>query len=403
MMSPLKDKALHDGFRAAAALCAAVAVAALFFACSGTGGPPAGGVWDDSRNSADLEILALIAREEFGRALEVADSLAAAGTGDARLAGQKALALGMLGREEEATALFEKTLLDDYESCENHLNFAVMLMKTGKTGRALTEFREAGRFCDESRQPLIYRNLAVANLKMGREGEALGRVEDGLFLDPGDPYLLGLKGMLVASADPARAESLFVRSARRGAMSDDFLYQLGILFLKTGRPSAALMPLETISSRRPGDMEASLNYSEALIGSGRHGEAEERLRPLIAAGGGDEASEKLARVLFRTGRFEEALELYENLTGTPENLDRVAMCHHNAGRSAEALAIQRGVVRERPEWAVGHVNLAAILAALGELDEARLHLERALELEPDNAAAKLNLGILKRALEGNRP
>ncbi len=290
-MSSLKKIAPRRSFRAAAVVWAALAVAALavaasFSACSGTGGPPAGGAWDDPRNSADLEILALIAREEFGRVLEVADSLAAAGIGDARLAGQKAMALGMLGREDEATALFEKTLLDDYESCENHLNFAVMLMKTGKTGRALTEFSEAGRFCDESRQTLIYRNLAVANLKMGREGEALGRVEDGLFLDPGDPYLLGLKGMLVASTNPAQAESLFVRSARRGAMSDDFLYQLGILFLKTGRPSAALMPLETISSRRPGDIEASLNYSEALIGAGRHEEAEERLRSLMAAGGG---------------------------------------------------------------------------------------------------------------------
>ena len=401
-MSSLQKSARCESAGLTSALC--VAAASVFLAaCSGTGGPPAGGAWDDSRNSVDLAILALISREEFGRVLEVADSLEASGVEDARLAGQKALALGMLGREEEATALFEKTIREDYESCENHLNFAVMLMKTGKTGRALTEFGEAGRFCDESRQPLIRRNLAVASLKMGREGEALGRVEEGLSQDPGDPYLLGLKGMLVASADPAQAESLFARSARRGPMSDDFLYQLGILFLKTGRPSAALMPLETISTRRPGDVEAALNYSEALIGSGRHGEAEERLRALIAAGGGEEASEKLARVLFRTGRFEEALEIYAALPATPENLDRVAMCHHNAGRSAEALAIQRGVVRERPEWAVGHVNLAAILAALGEVEEARSHLQKALELEPDNAAAKLNLGILERALEGNKP
>jgi len=101
MMSPLKVKARRGAFLAAAALCAALALAAAFSACSGTGGPPAGGAWDDSRNSADLEILALIAREEFGRVLEVADSLAAAGISDARLAGQKALALGMVRLRED--------------------------------------------------------------------------------------------------------------------------------------------------------------------------------------------------------------------------------------------------------------------------------------------------------------
>ncbi len=386
-----------------AAIAVLVAATVLFTACSGTGSGRAPAVWDDSRNEVDLEILALIAREDFTRVVEVTDSLAAAGTGDTRLFGQRALALGMLGREEEAVALFEKTIIEDYENCENHLNFAVVLMKNGKTGRALTEFAEAQRFCGESSRALIYRNLAVGNLKMDREGAALQKVEDGLSLDPRDPYLLGLKGMLIAAANPVQAESLFVKSARGGRMNDDFLYQLGILFLRTGRPAAALMPLETIVSRRPGDVEAALNYSEALIRSGRLEEAEAGLRVLVAADAGDEASEKLARVLFRVERFDEALEIYRNLPRSVENDDRIAMCLHGSGRLHEALALEREVVSARPEWTVGLINLSAILGALGEVEEARRHLERVLELEPDNATARLNLEILRRVVGEKRP
>ena len=45
------------------------------------------------------------------------------------------------------------------------------------------------------------------------------------------------------------------------------------------------------------------------------------------------------------------------------------------------------------------INLAVILAARGELEEAGDLLERALVIEPDNNAALINLERLRKALE----
>jgi len=43
------------------------------------------------------------------------------------------------------------------------------------------------------------------------------------------------------------------------------------------------------------------------------------------------------------------------------------------------------------------INLAVILASKGQLDEAASLLERVLELEPDNVAARSNLERLRGA------
>ncbi len=377
-----------------------LAGAVLLFLPSCVGGgrdPLVAGSWGPTRQKADLRLLGMIASGDYPDVLAVTDSLMAVGIMDTRLMGQRALALGMLGREKEAVALFEQALLKDYENCETHLNFAVLLMKMGKTGRGLTEFKEAERFCGTSSEPLIKRNLAVANLKMGKEPEALKAVEDGLGLAPKDPYLLGLKGMLIARARPAMAESLFARALRTDEVSDEFLYQLGILFLTTGRPEQAVMPLAEYYGSKPRDKEAGLNYAEALLRSGRLKDAEIVLRGLRERNPGSDIDEKLAGVIYRMDRFSEALEIYESLADNPRIMDRRAMCLHNAGRDFEALEIQREVVSSRPDWPVGMINMAAILGSLGRLDEAQQLLEQVLAIDPDNATATVNLEMIRDA------
>ncbi|MBN1164241.1 MAG: tetratricopeptide repeat protein [Candidatus Krumholzibacteriota bacterium] len=353
--------------------------------------------WDGLRQRVDIRIVALLEEERYPEVIALTDSLAEAGIRDVRLSGQRAQALGYAGREEEAVALFEEALREDYPHCENHLNFAVLLMKMGKTGRALTEFSEAKRFCGSENLARIFRNLAVANLKLGQEAEAYKNVQEGLEIDGDDPYLLGLKGMLVAEEKPVLAESLFARAGAQEELDTEFLYELGLVFLRSHRLGKAVAPLERVLRRRPGDREISLNLAEALAGSGKSEEAERILTGLLRDKTDPEVERKLARIWFRQERFEEALEIYRRLPDDPVNRDRVAMCLHGLGRFQEALTIQREVVAERPDWTVGMINLAVILGALGELEEAERILERVLEMDAENLAATLNLEMIRQA------
>ncbi len=376
--------------------------ASALASCTGGGrsvGETDAGAWDESRLGVDNRILSLTAREDFDAMLALVDSLEGAGVSDPRLTGQKALALAMTGREREAIPLFEKSLLADYANCENHLNFAVMLMRMGKTGRARTEFIEARKFCGAADQALIMRNMAVADIKAGREDQAFEKIAEGLDYAPKDPYLLGLKGMLLAEESPSVAESLMANSREMGDIEPEFLYQLGMIFLRSGKFEPAAATLEVALESEPKKREIVLALADALAGSGRRQESETLLHALAVEEPGEDITERLARMAFSGGRYEEAKEYYEELPESAEVLDRIAMSLRGMGKLHEALKIERRAVSLDPEWPVGLVNLSVILGAIGELDEAEELLHRVLSIDPENLAAKINLERIQRARE----
>ncbi len=373
------------------------AVALLFLASCMKADMRRPGEWIGARAGADARVNALIEDGRFDEALRVADSLIAAGENDSRTLGQKARALEGLGRGEEAIAMFEEAILADYENCENHLHFATYLMRLGKTGRAHTEFMEARRFCEGKYESLIYRNLAVAGIKLDKRDLARQYVEEGLRRDSGDPYLNGLKGMLVARENPVSAESLFVKARSFGKASPEFLVQYGLLLINEGRPREAAGVLEEASKLSPGEREIAIYLAEALDRAGDYAGARVVLDELLAAGGEAETRKLRARVLFHEGDYAGALNLYLKLDQSPEVMDRIAMCLQNLGRTDEALPWARKALSARPDWPQGMINLAVILAARGDLDEAASLLGRALSIEPENVSARANLDRLEEA------
>jgi Flp pilus assembly protein TadD len=353
--------------------------------------------WSSQRAEIDGRMLSLLGSGEFEDAAALADSVLTYGFRDPRLLGQKAAAVGALGMRIEAIALYEEAILADYPGCENHLDFGVFLMRVGRTGRAVTELREAKQFCMGANRILVYRNLAVAYIKMERYEQALMEVDEGLRIGAKDPYLLGLKGMLSMDSNPALAESLLAAPAGSGLVEPEFLFQYGLLLLSSERPDQAVGVLAAASELKPFDLEIREALAAALRRAGRLEESERVFHDLASRG--REVGLQLGRVLMEQERYDEALELLSTLAPTAEVLDRKAMCLFRLGRSDEALEAERRALEERPGWPVAMINLAVILAERGEFEEARALLERALEIDPENAAASVNLERLNRALE----
>jgi tetratricopeptide (TPR) repeat protein len=373
-----------------------VAFAVLCGSC-GAGRLDVAGGWDEERAFLDRRLNAALDAGDHALALALADSVIAGGERSPRILSQRARALSGLGRTAEMIADFEEAVLADYENCESHLHFATALMRAGKTGRAHSEFMEAKIFCDPRHFPLIYRNLAVAGIKLDRPVEARRYVEEGLSADPADPYLLGLKGMLVARESPLAAESLFARALAGGEESRGFLVPYALLLMNAGNAGEAVRALEKASAASPGDRGIRAHLAEALDRAGRPREAEAVLRGLLAERDEPDLRRGLAKALFRAGDYGQALDLYRGLEETPETMDRIAMCLHHLGRPGDARSWARRANAARPDWPQGMMNLAVILAAGGELDEALGLLERIISLDPENAAARANLELLLRA------
>jgi Flp pilus assembly protein TadD len=101
----------------------------------------------------------------------------------------------------------------------------------------------------------------------------------------------------------------------------------------------------------------------------------------------------LAHALDATGRIgaEEARRDYERALALdhdqPETRCDLGLALLRLGKPAEAGSQFDLVLRDRPDFARAHYGRGVALALVGRRQEARFHLERALALDPGDAAA----------------
>jgi tetratricopeptide (TPR) repeat protein len=145
---------------------------------------------------------------------------------------------------------------------------------------------------------------------------------------------------------------------------------LAMVSLQLGDPGEAVTRLRRLLGRHPGDREARRLLAQALVAAGSPAEAVQELEEGLAESGGDaELSFTLATGYLRLGEPERAAELFDEL------------------------------VRERPIPAT-HVLIGRTYRDFQLHDRARVHLERALEMDPEAQRARFYLGTIELLQEG---
>lgn len=137
------------------------------------------------------------------------------------------------------------------------------------------------------------------------------------------------------------------------------LNNLGVFYLRTGRSEDAVQLFREALERDPADVALMTNLARALQTKGQVQEASELLEQL------DEVSQ--TSPFYFVYRGEMAL---------------------SDGDTAKALEFMREGLRRDSEIPEVHVGLVKVYLALGEMDKARHHLERALRLDATNREAR---------------
>lgn len=144
------------------------------------------------------------------------------------------------------------------------------------------------------------------------------------------------------------------------------LTQQGIWLIEHDRPADALPPLERAVSLTPDAFDAIANIGIALT---------------------------------RLKRYEEAIPHYQRALALKPDL---ALIHTNLGaallplgRISEAVAAHRRACTLRPGWMPALRNLAIALGQFNQFDEALQRLDEVLRVQPDDAAALFNRGMLR--------
>ncbi len=218
---------------------------------------------------------------------------------------------------------------------------------------------------DDERQMLI--TGAPIHIARGRqaaaEGDAaleLSEYRKAVELAPDLPLALQSLGHVLARrGETARAHGLYARAAEIEPENADLRHDLGLLSLSLG------------------DVEQARQHLEAAL----------ELRP-------DRALTRLhlGRLVQQQGLAAEAMALYQPILDSepthPQARFQRAACLVQLGRHAEAAAdLGRLLDNHPPPDAPNRLQIAAALAALGDLDRGLEHLQAVLDLDPDPATA----------------
>ena len=152
-------------------------------------------------------------------------------------------------------------------------------------------------------------------------------------------------------------------------------------------------------AKSPASGKAQSNLGLLRLEEGNLEAAKGHFREAIRLRGFADAWLNLGIALSRERRHEEALEAFDSARDVSPELPDVAYWRGRMlsalGRFEESEAAYREEIERRPGFAAAWIDLAWVQSRQGRVGEALVSSERALQEDPENAEALLNVGLLR--------
>ena len=154
---------------------------------------------------------------------------------------------------------------------ENHINYAALLIDTGRPGRALTVLDQVADWTmSRANRGRLTNNRALALTRLGRLRQAVALFEQAVFLAPGEPGFWGNLGAAYAmSGDHVRAAEALKKGLDQAPESVGLLANLALarLHLNDPRGAAALFArLPEAEKRKRSDLAARIAAAGGRVG-----------------------------------------------------------------------------------------------------------------------------------------
>ncbi|MFT3781583.1 MAG: tetratricopeptide repeat protein [Nibricoccus sp.] len=177
-------------------------------------------------------------------------------------------------------------------------------------------------------------------------------------------------------------------------------------YAKTGFPDKALKEYEEALALNPELLTAHRGYATSLSDANRFAEALAQHQFILERVPDDlEALNGAGTCLQLLGQNREAEKMFVTalaLSPKAKNFDthvNLGAIYATTGRLDEAVREFRYVLAQSPNYAQAHNNLANALVSQGQLSEAVEHYKQAIAAQPDNMEARYNLGIVLYQLD----
>lgn len=246
-------------------------------------------------------------------------------------------------------------------------------------------------------RPDLLRNKIQSALALHQSGQlapAIAAYRQILTLNPKHPPTLHFLGVALTQAGQLDEGVKALKAAIKGQPNDPvFHFNLANAEIAAGRDRNALAALDKALRLNPAYPEALLNKANLLDRMGESAKAVLCYRTILAAAPTWPLPRlNLAHLLIRTGEASEALALIPELPDGPQKQMATALAQRALGQRREAVATYEAALAGDPDNGDLRCDLGTVLAELGEFDEARRHLEQAVER---TAARKARFNLAK--------
>ena len=273
-------------------------------------------------------------------------------------------------------------------------NLASLTMMEGDSGRAKELYRRA-----LENRPEDVRTMTALGTAMEAGGDwrsAQAQYRAALAKDPAyADAAFDLGSVDLRYDEMPEAEQLF-----RGLMlsrPEDAGARTGLanVLLATGRTAEAKREFEEVLAVAPENFEALYGVASIEMQAGNPQGAEPLLVRAIAVRNDKDAQRMLAMAYAGMGAPEKALQhLQEWQTLSPADAEphrALAQVYSQLGRRLDAVREQKMVVKLLPDNAGDWNDLGVMEAQAGDKSQARVDLQHALQLDPENEAIRANL------------
>ena len=313
-------------------------------------------------------------------------------------------ALNLLGvvrakqnRTAEAERLFRRALASSPSHLGAHTNLSELLTTTNRSAEALPILISAHQLAPDRFEITLKLGMLYAEQRNYPQAQQI--LEEALATKPDDVATLrALARVARATGNLEKALSHLVEARRLAPKSPAVLYDFGVTTLQMDLLLDALPVFEQLHRDYPREPAYLYGLAAAQWRKGNPAETTRLLNQYVTLRPRDPSGWYLLGAALlrqeRTSEAQVALERSLILKADPDTEYLFGASFDKLGNRHTAIKIFQKIVRSHPSHAATHAALGTAYRESGRYAEARLELERAVELDANDLRANYQLGLV---------
>lgn len=302
-----------------------------------------------------------------------------------------------LKEDDKALAQYRKVVEKSPEMADAWYNVGGICLRKHDYKGAIQAYEKAMSLKPDSADAFTINNCGIAYEGDGQLSMAADCYRKAVAARPEEVLFSRNAGFALLRLKQEDEAIPYLETAAKSGDDMNATFALAQIYLKKGRKEDALAMFSALENTHGDKSDYWYNLGVLKAGTGDEKGAEDAYRKAIAKNGNDkDAVNNLAILLFKQGRYEDALPFFQRMyrvNPTPAATLNYASCCSQVGDLKGAVALWKQYLSKSPSRHDVRVEMANALWQMGERENARAQYATVLQGDPKNVQAMNGVGL----------